>query len=99
MNTALVPATAPALIAWSPGAGDVNQFMLQSPAELAAKLPQFDRHSALLPLSPNAVVQSPELHRYAPAAELPVKSTLPPDVAQLLGWPVKDSYTPGAYQN
>lgn len=89
---------APALIAWSPGAGDTNQFMLAAPAELTAKLPQFEARSLLLPLAPNAVVQSPELRRYAPARPLPPGAAPPAAVAQLLGWPQRDAYAPGAYQ-
>jgi parallel beta-helix repeat protein len=89
---------APALIAWSPAAGDTNQFMLQTPAELTAKLPQFEAHSHYLPLAPNAVVQSPELRNYAPARPLPVRAPLPAHVAELLGWPRQDAYAPGAYQ-
>ncbi|AOS44472.1 hypothetical protein Verru16b_01534 [Lacunisphaera limnophila] len=97
-NTALVQNVGPALIAWSPAAGDTNQFMLQSPAELTAKFPQFDAHSVLLPLAPTAVLQSPELRRYAPARPLSVQAPLPAAVAQLLGWPVQKTYVPGAYQ-
>jgi hypothetical protein len=93
-----VPNVGPALIAWSPAAGDSNQFMFQSPAELSAQLPQFDAHSVLLPLAPTAVLQSPELRRYAPARPLSVQAPLPAAVAQLLGWPVQQTYVPGAYQ-
>jgi parallel beta-helix repeat protein len=87
-----------ALIAWSPAAGDVNQFIHKSPAELQQKFPQFEAHSQLLPLAPNVVLQSPVLKRYAPILALPVKAPLPAEVAALLGWPKQDSYTPGAYQ-
>lgn len=89
---------APALIAWSPTSGDTNQFLLQSPGELAAKFPQFEAHSQFLTLAPDAVLQSPELRRFAPARPLPVKAPLPAKVAELLGWPQADGYTPGAYQ-
>jgi parallel beta-helix repeat protein len=98
MNTTLVSNLSPALIAWSPGAGDTNQFMLKTPAELTAKLPQFEKNSVLLPLAPNAVVQSPELRNYAPVRALPVRAPLPPEVAKLLGWPAQEAYVPGAYQ-
>jgi parallel beta-helix repeat protein len=90
--------SAPALIAWSPATGETNQFMLQTPAELQAKLPAFEAHSQLLTLPPNAVLQSPELRRFAPARALPVKSPLPPEIAALLGWSKQDAYVPGAYQ-
>jgi parallel beta-helix repeat protein len=99
INTTLVQNVGPALIAWSPGDATVNQFMLKSPAELTARLPKFEAHSVLLPIAPNAVAQSPELHRYAPSRALPVKNPLPADVAKLLGWSAKDAYVPGAYQN
>jgi parallel beta-helix repeat protein len=89
---------APALIAWSPAAGDTNQFMLQSPAELSQKLPQFEAHSKLLELAPNAVLKSPELRRFAPAIPLTVKAPLPAQIVTLLGWPKQDGYVPGAYQ-
>ncbi|HEX2860009.1 MAG TPA: right-handed parallel beta-helix repeat-containing protein [Lacunisphaera sp.] len=89
---------APALIAWSPAAGDTNQFMLQSPAELQGKLSQFDAHSQLLAVAPNAVLQSPELRRYAPARALPVKSAPPPRIIELLNWSKQPGYTAGAYQ-
>jgi hypothetical protein len=89
---------APALIAWSPGAGDVNQFMLRTPAELNQRHPRFEAHSQLLALAPEAVLQSPGLKRYAPVRPLPVKSPLPAEVAALLGWPKQDTYVPGAYQ-
>lgn len=98
MNTPLVQNIGPVLIAWSPGAGDTNQFMLKTPAELTARLPQFEAHGTLLPLAPNAVVQSPELRNYAPAGELPVRAPLPAKIAELLGWPARDGYVPGAYQ-
>ena len=98
-NVYVRPATAgtPALIAWSPGAGDINQFMLKSPAELQQKLAQFEAHSQLLPLAPGAVLQSPALQRYAPTRALEVKAPLPVEVATLLGWPKQDGYGVGAY--
>lgn len=89
---------ADALIAWSPGAGDINQFMLKTPAELQRKHPQFEAHSQLLDLAPGDVLQSPALKRYAPVRPLPVQSPLPADVVELLGWPKQDAYVPGAYQ-
>jgi parallel beta-helix repeat protein len=89
---------APALIAWSPAAGESNQFMLQSPAELQAKLPSFETNSQLLTLPANAVLQSPQLRRLAPARPLSVNAPLPPEIAKLLGWTKQDGYTPGAYQ-
>ncbi|HEY8993076.1 MAG TPA: right-handed parallel beta-helix repeat-containing protein [Lacunisphaera sp.] len=93
-----VGSVSPALIAWSPAAGETNQFLLQSPAELTARLSQFETHSRLLALAPNAVLQSPELRRFAPARSLPVKAPLPGQIATLLGWAQRDGYVPGAYQ-
>ncbi|MDI1247626.1 MAG: hypothetical protein PSV13_01960 [Lacunisphaera sp.] len=93
-----MPATPNALIAWSPGAGDVNQFMLKTPAELNQKLPQFEAHSQLLNLAPDAVLQSPALKRYIPVRPLPVQAPLPAEIVALLGWPQQATYAPGAYQ-
>jgi hypothetical protein len=97
-NLYVRPANANALIAWSPGAGDTNQFMLQSPAELNQKLPPFEAHSQLLNLAPDAVLQSPALKRYAPVRPLPAQAPLPAEIAALLGWPQQATYAPGAYQ-
>lgn len=99
-NLYVRPATAaaPALVAWSPAAGDTNQFLLASPAEVNAKFPQFEAHSRLLDLVPGAVLQGPDLRRYTPIRALPVSAPLPAQVADLLGWPKQDTYAPGAYQ-
>ena len=97
-NLYVRPATSNALIAWSPGAGDTNQFMLKTPAELNQKLPQFEAHSQLLNLAPDAVLQGPALKRYAPVRPLPVQAPLPAEIAALLGWPQQATYAPGAYQ-
>ncbi|MFZ5497156.1 MAG: right-handed parallel beta-helix repeat-containing protein [Verrucomicrobiota bacterium] len=89
---------APALITWSPAAGDANQFDFQSVAALQAKLPAFETGSAVLAAEPGAVVRSVELRRFDPVRPPPVRARLPADVAALLGWPVQDGYAPGAYQ-
>jgi parallel beta-helix repeat protein len=89
----------PSLVAWSPAAGDLNQFEFKSLAELREKFPQFEAHSVLLELEPGAVVQSPELRNYRPLHPLPVQAPLPADIARLLGWPEKAAYDPGAYQS
>jgi parallel beta-helix repeat protein len=86
------------LITWSPAEGEANQHEPRTPAELSAKLPAFEAHSQLLTLAPGAVLQSPELRRYAPARVLPVKAPLAAPVVQLLGWPQRNGYVPGAYQ-
>ena len=67
-NLYVRPATpgTPALVAWSPAAGDTNQFMLQSPAEVNAKFPQFEAHSRLLDLVPGAVLLVANLLLRAP---------------------------------
>jgi hypothetical protein len=91
-------ASSPTLIVWSPAAGDLNQFSFKSPAELQQKLPQFEAHSQLLPLAPDAVLENPGLKRYAPFRALTVKAPLPAEIAALLGWPKQDAYVPGAYQ-
>ena len=88
----------PTLIAWSPAAGESNQYQFATPADLTAQLPAFETHSALLPLAPGAVLQSPALRRLAPARPLPVQAPLPAAIADLLGWPKQPPYTPGAYQ-
>lgn len=87
-----------ALIAWSPAAGDTNQFMFRSLAELQQKFPPFEAHSQVLPLPPGAVLQSLDLKRLTPVRPLPVGSPLPAEIAGLLGWPKQDAYVPGAYQ-
>ncbi|HWA24437.1 MAG TPA: right-handed parallel beta-helix repeat-containing protein [Lacunisphaera sp.] len=86
------------LITWSPGAADLNQFEFKTLAELHAKLPAFEAHSLQFALEPGAILLSPELKNFRPVRTLPVKATIPANVATLLGWPKQDAYAPGAYQ-
>jgi len=90
---------AQSLVAWSPAAGETNQFEFKSLAELRGKFPQFEAHSQSLALEPGSVLRSPELKNYAPSRALPVKSPLPADITALLGWPQPEACTPGAYQS
>jgi len=90
--------SAKSLVAWSPAAGDTNQFEFQTLAELQARFPQFEAHSQSLALEPGALLRSPELKNYTLSRALPVRAPLPADIAALLGWPAQEGYTPGAYQ-
>jgi hypothetical protein len=98
-NVYLRPAgSAGSLIAWSPGAGDTNQFQFASLADLQGRFSQFEAHSVALEGEIGAFLQGPDLKNYAPIHELPVRAPLPADLSTLLGWPKQDGYAPGAYR-
>ncbi len=60
--------------------------------------PAFEAQSLFIAGDLGGMLRSPALKRYdfarVPAASAP----LPDDVRQLLGWPKRDVYVPGAYQ-
>jgi parallel beta-helix repeat protein len=87
----------PALVTWSPGAGDLNQFDFSSLAGLQSKLPAFEAHSRQLAAEPGAVLQSPELKNFRPINLLPVEAAVPAEVTVILGWPPSPAYLAGAY--
>jgi len=87
------------LAVWNPTDADAKTYTFKTLDELRAKRPDAEADSAVLTTLPGSVIRSPELKNLTPSRPLPVSTALPPEVAKLLGWPARDSYLPGAYQN
>jgi len=88
------------LVVWSPAAGETCQVEIGSLEELRMLQPGFEARGRYLSDYAGALFRSPELRRYELAqrlAGLPAVDDLPLEVARLLGWPVAQSRTPGAY--
>jgi len=87
------------LVQWSPAAGEKNELEFTRLEDSRALLPQFEAHSRVVDAGAGAQLQSLELKNYRPVGITADASPLPAEVAQLLGWPARSSYLPGAYQN
>jgi hypothetical protein len=87
-----------ALITWAPAIGDQSQADFKSPADLAKMISAFESHSRFIAADLGGVLRSPELKRYDFARPAAADAPLPDDIRQLLGWPKRDAYVPGAYQ-
>ncbi|MBI4622339.1 MAG: right-handed parallel beta-helix repeat-containing protein [Verrucomicrobia bacterium] len=93
-------AEAPALIAWTPAAGDTGPVAFKALEELRKLYPNFEASSRHLNRDLGSVFRSPELGNYeliqafsGPAPAEP----LPAEVHELLGWPKGHSRFPGAF--
>lgn len=90
-----------ALYVWSPVEGRPCVTELKTPEDLHKLHPAFDAHSVYLNGVAGPLLRSIELGHYEPVAVLPLAvpaSAVPAEVVQLLSWPKRDVYQPGAYQ-
>lgn len=86
------------LVAWAPAKGDGSPAAFQTVEALRVMFPDFERASRTVSAELGAVLRSPELQRYELTGDWTVKSAVPDDVRQALGWPKRDAYAPGAFQ-
>jgi len=88
----------PALISWAPATAEHYQLDFRSLAELRQLFPSFETHGEFRASGLAAALQSPELRRFALAKPLGQRRAVTDDLPRLLGWPSRDTYAPGAYQ-
>jgi hypothetical protein len=88
------------LVVWSPAAGESCQVEVASLEDLRKLQPGLETRGVYLRDYAGAVFRSPELGRYELARPLPGVSPvddLPSAVRALLGWPERETRTPGAF--
>jgi len=86
------------LLIWSPVEGQECVTQLETLAELRRLQPQFETNGHVIEMEPGSVFRSPELGNYELISNLPSgPGLLDADIRQLLGWPVQQAYSPGAY--
>jgi hypothetical protein len=99
-NVYVRAASASALVAYGPVAGETCQVEAASLDALRQLQPGIEARGALFDGHAGALFRSPELRRLELARPLPglaAVDDLPPDVRRLLGWPEKGPVPPGAF--
>jgi len=89
-----------ALLVWSPVEGDNCVTEFKTLDQLRSLRPEFEAYSQYMSDYYGSVFKSPDLKNCSltPGGRLPESSSLPEAIQQLLGWPKRDAYAPGAYQ-
>ena len=91
---------APALLVWSPVAGENCTVEFKTLEGLQQLHPEFEAHSQYLADYHGSVFKSPELGNYELIRTFPGMGSvvpLPAEIEQLLGWPKQQARAPGAY--
>jgi parallel beta-helix repeat protein len=86
------------LLVWSPVEDEDCVTELQTLADLRRLQAQFETNGHVLEIELGSIFKSQELGNYELIRSLPgTPGLLDKDIRGLLGWPVQEAYTPGAY--